>query len=374
MRKLSICLLLLATILAGCKKSEQEDFSISQLKWKAANNGIPTTYNFLMNGQPTNVINSLAIQGNNIYAGTNGDGIYLSNDNGNNWTFLKNSPSYVFNQVNYKHIINTITVQENNVYAGTTDGIYLSSDTGKTWVGVNNGLSTNLQVFSIAIQQNNIYAGTYNGVYVSSNNGSSWTAVNNGLPINNHQVYSIAILGNNIYAGTNGGIYLSTNNGNSWIAMNNGLPTNTYCARSLTIQGNNIYAVIDIIYRFPDGSGLITNGGIYLSTNNGNSWTAVNNGLPTYLYKQANYNCSISAIAIQGNNIYAGTSNGIYLSRDNGNNWTAINNGLPYTPSVTEVLSIAVQGNNIYAGMRFHANAPFSSNDSGLFLLQNAVQ
>ena len=53
---------------------------------------------------------------------------------------------------------------------------------------------------------------------------------------------------------------------------------------------------------------------MFLSSNNGSSWSAVNTGLTnTYVY----------ALAISGNNIFAGTNgNGVYLSSNNGCSWT----------------------------------------------------
>jgi hypothetical protein len=43
----------------------------------------------------------------------------------------------------------------------------------------------------------------------------------------------------------------------------------------------------------------MVDGGIFLSTDNGSSWNAVNNGLT---------NLSVRSLAISGNNIFAGTS------------------------------------------------------------------
>jgi len=38
-------------------------------------------------------------------------------------------------------------------------------------------------------------------------------------------VYSLAVNGSNLFAGTErGGVFLSTNNGTSWTAVNTGLP------------------------------------------------------------------------------------------------------------------------------------------------------
>ena len=69
-------------------------------------------------------------------------------------------------------------------------------------------------------------------------------------------VMCLAINGNNIFAGTQGnGVYLSSNNGNSWAAM--GLTG--YVVKAIAISGNNIFAGTD------------QGGGVFLFTNNGSS-------------------------------------------------------------------------------------------------------
>ncbi len=51
-------------------------------------------------------------------------------------------------------------------------------------------------------------------------------------------------------------------------------------------------------------------GGVFLSTNNGASWTAVNNGLT---------NKKVYSMAVSGKNVFAGTyGGGVFLSTDNG--------------------------------------------------------
>jgi photosystem II stability/assembly factor-like uncharacterized protein len=79
-------------------------------------------------------------------------------------------------------------------------------------------------------------------------------------------VNCFAVSGTNLFAGTRGGVFLSTNNGTSWTAVNTGL-TNTDVT-SLAVSGTNLFAG--------------TFGGVFLSTNNGTSWTAVNTGLRIY--------------------------------------------------------------------------------------------
>ena len=77
--------------------------------------------------------------------------------------------------------------------------------------------------------------------------------------------------------------------------------------------------------------------GVFLSTNNGSSWYAVNNGL---------YATDILSLAISGNKIFAGTENGgIFLSANNGVSWTNVGlTGLSYIACLT------VSGSNIIAG------------------------
>jgi len=148
-------------------------------------------------------------------------------------------------------------------------------------------------------------------------------------------VRCFAVSGRNIFAGTyGGGVFLSTNNGTSWTQVNNGL-TNTVVL-SLAVSGTNIFAG--------------TYGGVFLSMNNGASWTQVNNGLT---------NTWVRAIAVSGTNIFAGTSGGVFLSTNNGTSWTQVNNGL----TNTNVRSLAVSGTNIFAAT--YGGGVFLSTNNG---------
>jgi len=61
-----------------------------------------------------------------------------------------------------------------------------------------------------------------------------------GGPVN-----AIAVSGTTVIAGTEfGGIYMSTNNGDSWRACNAGLPHNPRMF-NLAVCGGNVFAVID---------------------------------------------------------------------------------------------------------------------------------
>ncbi len=80
-------------------------------------------------------------------------------------------------------------------------------------------------------------------------------------------VYCFAVSGTNIFAGAPGGVFLSTNNGTTWTSVSTGLKNDVVSA--LAVSGENIFAG--------------TNGGVFLSTDNGTSWTSASSGLAHYV-------------------------------------------------------------------------------------------
>ena len=107
-------------------------------------------------------------------------------------------------------------------------------------------------VSSLAVSGTNLFAGTLGGgVFLSTNNGTSWTAASTGLtsvvgdfdPATDVRALAVSpngTGGTNLFAGTDGGVFLSTNNGTSWTAASTGL-TNTY-VRALAVSGTNLFA------------------------------------------------------------------------------------------------------------------------------------
>ena len=145
-------------------------------------------------------------------------------------------------------------------------------------------------------------------------------------------INSLAASGTNLFAGCRG-VFLSTNNGTSWTAVDSGLTDSS--VQSLAVSGTNLFA--GTYY-----------GGVFLSTNNGASWTAVNSGLA---------HAPVYSFAVSGINLFAGTWNGgVCLSTNNGTSWTAVNSGL----ANLIVRSLTVSGTNLFAGT-----------DSGVFLSTN---
>jgi hypothetical protein len=141
-------------------------------------------------------VQSLAISGTNLFAGTSGGGgIFLSSNNGISWTAVDSGLTNLY--------VQSLAVSGANLFAGTVGGgVFLSTNNGTSWTSV--GL-TDSYVFSLAVSGANLFAGTYGGgVFLSTNNGSSWIAVG----FTDSYIYSLAVSGINLFAGTNGGVWL----------------------------------------------------------------------------------------------------------------------------------------------------------------------
>jgi hypothetical protein len=88
-------------------------------------------------------------------------------------------------------VVSALAVSGGNIFAGTgsnsggNSGVYLSTNNGGNWSSVSSGLpvGSGSQVKALAINGSNIFAGTNGkGVYLSQNNGASWTE--SPIPLN----------------------------------------------------------------------------------------------------------------------------------------------------------------------------------------------
>jgi hypothetical protein len=113
-----------------------------------------------------------------------------------------------------------------------------------------------------------------------------------------------------------------------------------------------------------------TDWGVFLSTNNGASWTAVNEGFLKYPYNNTTRYAAVNCFAISGASLFAGAK-GVFLSTDNGTNWTAVSEGLPKGGkpySYAPIDCIALSGTNLFAAWEPHGMGPVGR----IFLSTNA--
>jgi photosystem II stability/assembly factor-like uncharacterized protein len=251
--------------------------------WSVINNGLP----FIK------VITSLAIDPltpTTLYAGTGSSGIYKSTNGGGNWTEVNTGLNIAF-----EYYISVLAIDPSTpatLYAGTADGVVRSTNGGGNWINI--GLAdkdVNALVIDPAAP-GTLYAGTYmEGVYKSTNGGGDWNPVNNGLT--DDLVYALAInpvTPATLYAGTDmGGVFKSTDSGDNWYPVNTGLPPypgfpdDYLTVNSLVIDPllpTTLYAGLGL----DPGATTYPNlaGGVFKSTDGGETWNTVGNGLTDY--------------------------------------------------------------------------------------------
>ncbi|MCX6256557.1 MAG: hypothetical protein NTW49_01430, partial [Bacteroidia bacterium] len=189
-----------------------------------------------------------------------------------------------------------VTVNGADVFAASWgNGLFKSSDNGATWGNINNGINDNF-LYNVYVLGSDIYVCAGSGLYFSNDYGVSFSLVNIGVPTG---VTSLAFNYPVIAASTAAGIYISQDNGNSWSASGF-----TSFAWFVGFDGSQIYAAAN-------------NTGLFVSSDYFTTWQQLNSGVVT------NYNY----LAFHGSVIYAGTNNGIYVSF-NGIDWFSINDGL----------------------------------------------
>ena len=288
--------------------------------WGTVNTGIPTSKG----------VYAVLQSGSAVFAGTDGKGLYITADNGANWT---SDPGIT--NTNAQSL--SLATSGTDVFAGVFgSGIYRSSSNGSgPWTEVNSGLpSTSIQ----ALATNGttaVFTGTYaNGVYKSVNNGASWSAMNTGLT--NMNVTCLAIGGGYIYAGTfGGGVFRALVGGTSWTQINSGITTLNIV--SLAASGTKVFV------------GTFYGNAVCYSNNNGTTWAIVNTGLT---------NTCVNTLAISGTRVYAGTVAGVFSSGNNGTTWVPRSSGL----TNLTVQSVFTSGYKMFAGT--DGGGVFFSNDS----------
>ena len=232
--------------------------------------------------------------------------------------------------------VGSIVINGNNIFAGTyQDGIFLSSNNGGSWTAVNTGLPNPIIIWSLAVKGDTILAGSDGaGIFFSINNGNSWDTMNIGLPYIDGAYYGImalAVKGDTIFASTfSDGIFRSLNNGSSWDSINTGLTGTAHrLVNALAIKRDTIFAGTGTLY---------IGGGVFISSNSDSSWTPA--GLASY---------PISALALRNDTVFAGTNDaGMWFRALNGGSWSLSSNGL--IGSGTNIFSLALYENYIFAG------------------------
>lgn len=212
-------------------------------------------------------------------------------------------------------------------------GVHRSADSGASWTGMNTGL-TNLRITDhlvfTGVTPYKMFAATYGGgVFKSVDGAANWTAINSGLGCSYANVLaSVAPANTRLLTGTacqsSSGIYY--NDGAGW-TLANGLPTN--------VKVHNIAQVYSSSFGV-DYLLAITDSGFYKSADSGVNWVALPSS-PTGPNGALAQNLRVifytNAFAVQVTRLVTTVQGaGVFVSEDNGNTWTASNTGLPANP------------------------------------------
>jgi photosystem II stability/assembly factor-like uncharacterized protein len=205
------------------------------------------------------------------------------------------------------------------VYCGAYyGGVYKSIDGGVTWTAMRNGLTapdvTCLRVIHVNSSPY-VYAGTYNYLFRSTDGARIWEQKSNGLPSTASHIWTIEIDptdSRTVYAGTyGGGLFKTTNSGDSWTPINNGL-SSIYIAAVAVDPGDP-----DIVY-----AGAYYGGGVFKSWDGGAIWSPSSNGMDNVSV------WSLDVDPLDPDHLLAGTPVGAFLSVDGGHTWQAFSDGL----------------------------------------------
>lgn len=296
--------------------------------------------------QPAPSIQALAVgKDQAVYAGSFGQGVFLSRDQGRNWVAASQGLTDLF-------ILSLAVAEDGKVYAGTLrGGVFKSDDAGKGWVPVNEGFKR-LEVKALLIEGRALYAGTADGVYRLGEgapqwvrmtkglddllihtlvmgtdrtifagtsgkgvlrlkfNGSEWTRLSKGLKDHEGMVENfVRVLALDreqaLYAGTfDGGVFRSADGGETWLPISRALPNDSI--RGIVANDQGLFVA--------------TGRGIFKTVSQGQKWLPLNKGLSEL---------SVQVLAAPGRGLlYAGTSAGLFRSDDNGESWAGISEGL----------------------------------------------
>ena len=213
--------------------------------------------------------------------------------------------------------IRALAVDPNNlstIYAGDAqEGVFVSTDGGQHWTRRNTGLvlPNAIHVLSFDSSGKKLYAATDDGIFVSADAAQHWRAVDTtggALPTDSYTALAFDLkAAHTIYVGTaHHGVLISTNDGETWSSANTGLPPDD-AINGLTFDSDQhqLWAA--------------TASGIYRSDNGGATWRAFNSGLPSNIVINTVQPASTSGGA--RGLIFAGTNQGFFRSQDSGAHW-----------------------------------------------------
>ena len=283
-------------------------------------------------------------------------GVYRTYDNGKTW--IESNTGFVGSEV-----VDLVTSLDGTMYATTYNlGIFKSTDGGKNWVFASFGIKNwyGMQLATHPEDADTLFTTTNGGVYKSTNAGKSWELIGgsdlcddedaggnchyHGIVVEKEAPFKVLVgSGGDQYAKEGVGLTGSEDNGESWRNSDDGFVRDVHVSK-LIIDPNNsnvFYATTQGETEYTDKVG--DGAGVFKSTDRGNNWTQINNGLNSL---------ETNVLAVDPNDsdvLYLGTDDdGIYKSINGGENWEKLIPSASF--GVGDIVVDPQNSNNVYMG------------------------
>lgn len=290
--------------------------------------------------------NAVIMHDGKIYAGSGGGGflgtvtgggVFISADNGQTWRTTRGIRNGT---------VFDLAAFNNVLYAGSNSGaLYFSTDGGDTWERPLLGIAASAIVHDFYEYNGRLYVATVgDGVWRLGDSPYKWEKLGT-TGLTNQNIWALAGSGNNFYAAGNGGVYLSTDGGATWTVRNTGM---TYSViQALLIDGGKMYAGTQ--------QGTTATNEVWVSEDNALNWRKLGNGIAADF--PANFANRVFELAVVGGKLFAAGTSGVLVF--DGTKWNTAYRG----PNIVSFFSIAASGNTLIAGSWYHGVA--RSTDGG---------
>ena len=283
-------------------------------------------------------------------------GVYRTYDNGKTW--IESNTGFVGSEV-----VDLVTSLDGTMYATTYNlGIFKSTDGGKNWVFASFGIKNwyGMQLATHPEDADTLFTTTNGGVYKSTNAGKSWELIGgsdlcddedaggnchyHGIVVEKEAPFKVLVgSGGDQYAKEGVGLTGSEDNGESWRNSDDGFVRDVHVSKLVIDPNNNnvFYATTQGETEYTDKVG--DGAGVFKSTDRGNNWTQINNGLNSL---------ETNVLAVDPNDsdvLYLGTDDdGIYKSINGGENWEKLIPSASF--GVGDIVVDPQNSDNVYMG------------------------
>lgn len=318
-------------------------------------------------------------------AGGISSGVFMSTNAGQTWERITNglpapaanigriciavapsNPNFVY--ALYRQVSNTSSASQDNVF----EGFYRSTNKGVSWTRMPDGiLDAEFSSFGWYFGMIDVDPTDHNKVYVgdvdtyrSTNGGTSWSNITEAYSgtfdeqhPDMHSIWINPTNSNHIFNGNDGGVFITSNGGSNWIKSYD-MPISQFYASEIDYllpnrkyggtQDNGSLGTqtggTDDWELFYGGDGFVfkvdytnsnimyaesQNGGIARSTNGGNTFTSIRDGVD---FARTNWNTPYILDRENPSTLYIGTFR-IFRSTNRGSSWAAISPDLTRGPN-----------------------------------------